>query len=303
MLVYLVILGEGEENMEGFDSSKVTDEMIEARKNDVININDAVDKIIINMLSGALNSGNNGNGNGNGDGNENKTGNENQNGGSAKEKSFFVGDYSFTVAASGTVYPRLPKSSDTAEAGAENSENTENAESVESGGESTSESGSGSAGDGETSEDAYEQIRTLLKNKINEVITEQYKGYMLTVMKVVGGLIVFFAAVWAYLILKLIVNSLTGRMKTKMKLAYMFGWMPGLNLVVIPTVMFRIFTTSNFITQKLFTDLSVIESIGNTLNLSFASGGVFGFYAGVGLIAVAIVRFILKGALSGGSED
>lgn len=310
MLVYLVILGEGEENMEGFDSSKVTDEMIEARKNDVININDAVDKIIINMLSGALNSGNNGNGNGdgNGDGNENKTGNENQNGGSAEEKSFFVGDYSFTVAALGTVYPRLPKISDTAEAGAENSENSENAESVESGnddsgGESTTESGSGSAGDGETAEDAYEQIRTLLKNKINEVITEQYKGYMLTAMKVVGGLIVFFAAVWAYLILKLIVNSLTGRMKTKMKLAYMFGWMPGLNLVVIPTVMFRIFTTSNFITQKLFTDLSVIESIGNTLNLSFVSGGVFGFYAGVGLIAVAIVRFILKGALSGGSED
>lgn len=312
MLVYLVILGEGEKNMEGFDSSKVTDEMIEARKNDVININDAVDKIIINMLSGALNSGNNGNGNsngdgnnGNGDGNENKTGNENQNGGSAEEKSFFVGDYSFTVAALGTVYPRLPKISDTAEAGAENSENSDNAESVESGngGESTPESGSGSAGDGETAEDAYEQIRTLLKNKINEVITEQYKGYMLTAMKVVGGLIVFFAAVWAYLILKLIVNSLTGRMKTKMKLAYMFGWMPGLNLVVIPTVMFRIFTTSNFITQKLFTDLSVIESIGNTLNLSFASGGVFGFYAGVGLIAVAIVRFILKGALSGGNED
>lgn len=302
-LVYLVILGEGEENMEGFDSSKVTDEMIEARKNDVININDAVDKIIINMLSGALNSGNNGNG----DGNENKTGNENQNGGFAEEKTFFVGDYSFIVAAVGTVYPRLPKISDTAEAGAENSENSENGESVESGGdnggESTSESGSGSAGDGETAEDAYEQIRTLLKNKINEVITEQYKGYMLTAMKVVGGLIVFFAAVWAYLILKLIVNSLTGRMKTKMKLAYIFGWMPGLNLVVIPTVMFRIFTTSNFITRKLFTDLSVIESIGNTLNLSFASGGVFGFYAGVGLIAVAIVRFILKGALSGGSED
>lgn len=309
-LVYLVILGEGEENMEGFDSSKVTDEMIEAKKNDVININDAVDKIIINMLSGALNSGNNGNGNGDGDGNENKTGNENQNGGSAEEKSFFVGDYSFTVAALGTVYPRLPKISDTAEAGAENSENSENSENAESvesggdnGGESTSESGSGSAGDGETSEDAYEQIRTLLKNKINEVITEQYKGYMLTAMKVVGGLIVFFAAVWAYLILKLIVNSLTGRMKTKMKLAYMFGWMPGLNLVVIPTIMFRIFTTSNFITQKLFTDLSVIESIGNTLNLSFASGGVFGFYAGVGLVAVAIVRFILKGALSGGNED
>ena len=315
MLVYLVILGEGEENMEGFDSSKVTDEMIEARKNDVININDAVDKIIINMLSGALKSGNNGNGNGDGnngsgDGNENKTGNENQNGGSAEEKSFFVGDYSFTVAAVGTAYQRMLKISDTAEAGAENSENSENsdnAESVESGGdnggESTPESGSGSAGDGETAEDAYEQIRTLLKNKINEVITEQYKGYMLTAMKVVGGLIVFFAAVWAYLILKLIVNSLTGRMKTKMKLAYMFGWMPGLNLVVIPTVMFRIFTTSNFITQKLFTDLSVIESIGNTLNLSFASGGVFGFYAGVGLIAVAIVRFILKGALSGGNED
>ena len=205
----------------------------------------------------------------------------------------------------GTIYPRLPKISDTAEAGAENSENSESVESGngENGGESTSGSGSGSAGDGETEEDAYEQIRTLLKNKINEVITEQYKGYMLTAMKVVGGLIVFFAAVWAYLILKLIVNSLTGRMKTKMKLAYMFGWMPGLNLVVIPTVMFRIFTTSNFITQKLFTDLSVIESIGNTLNLSFASGGVFGFYAGVGLIAVAIVRFILKGALSGGNED
>ena len=250
MLVYLVILGDGDEDLKDFDSSKVTDEMIESKKNEVININDAVDKIIMNLLSGALNSDNNGNGNSDGDGNQN----ENQNGN-------------------------------------------------DNGNENGNPSNGESAGDGETAEDTYEQIRTLLKNKINEVITDQYKGYMLTAMKVVGGLIVFFAAVWAYLILKLVVNSLTGRMKTKMRLAYVFGWMPGLNLVVIPTVMFRIFTTSNFITQKLFTDLSVIESIGNTLNLSFASGGVFGFYAGVGLIAVAIVRFILKGALAGGDKD
>ncbi len=299
MLVYLVILGDGDEDLKNFDSSEVTDEMIEAKKNDVININDAVDKIIINLLSDALNSENNDNGNGNSDGNQN--GDDNPSSGFAKGNPFLFGGYAFST----TRYSGLIKVSDKAEAGTENGENGENAESIENGGESTSESGSGTAGegDGETAEDAYEQIRTLLKNKINEVITDQYKGYMLTAMKVVGGLIVFFAAVWAYLILKLVVNSLTGRMKTKMRLAYVFGWMPGLNLVVIPTVMFRIFTTSNFITQKLFTDLSVIESIGNTLNLSFASGGVFGFYAGVGLIAVAIVRFIVKGALAGGEED
>lgn len=306
MLVYLVILGDGDEDLKDFDSSKVTDEMIEAKKNEVININDAVDKIIMNLLSGALNSDNNGNGNQNENQNGNDNGND-PNSGFAKDNPFFVGNVGgYAFSAVGNL--GLIKVSDKAEAGTENSKNGENngnGESVENGGESTSESGSGTTGegDGETAEDTYEQIRTLLKNKINEVITDQYKGYMLTAMKVVGGLIVFFAAVWAYLILKLIVNSLTGRMKTKMRLAYVFGWMPGLNLVVIPTVMFRIFTTSNFITQKLFTDLSVIESIGNTLNLSFASGGVFGFYAGVGLIAVAIVRFILKGALSGGSED
>lgn len=295
MLVYLVILGDGDEDLKDFDSSKVTDEMIEAKKNEVININDAVDKIIMNLLSGALNSDNNGNGNS--DGGENRNGNETPSSGFAKDNPFFVGNVGgYAFSAVGNL--GLIKVSDKAEAG------TENSESVENGGESTSESGSGTTGegDGETAEDTYEQIRTLLKNKINEVITDQYKGYMLTAMKVVGGLIVFFAAVWAYLILKLVVNSLTGRMKTKMRLAYVFGWMPGLNLVVIPTVMFRIFTTSNFITQKLFTDLSVIESIGNTLNLSFASGGVFGFYAGVGLIAVAIVRFILRGALAGGEE-
>ena len=295
MLVYLVILGDGDEDLKDFDSSKVTDEMIEAKKNEVININDAVDKIIMNLLSGALNSDNN-----NGEENQNQNGNENPSSGFAKDNPFFVGNvggYAFSAAR----YSGLIKVSDKAEVGTENSGNSGNGE---NGGESTSESGSGTTGegDGETAEDTYEQIRTLLKNKINEVITDQYKGYMLTAMKVVGGLIVFFAAVWAYLILKLVVNSLTGRMKTKMRLAYVFGWMPGLNLVVIPTVMFRIFTTSNFITQKLFTDLSVIESIGNTLNLSFASGGVFGFYAGVGLIAVAIVRFILKGALAGGEE-
>ena len=297
MLVYLVILGDGDEDLKDFDSSKVTDEMIEAKKNEVININDAVDKIIMNLLSGALNSDNNDNGNGE----ENQNGNETPNSGFAKVNPFFVGNVGgYAFSAVGNL--GLIKVFDKAEAGTKNSENGEN---NGNGGESTSESGSGTTGedDGETAEDTYEQIRTLLKNKINEVITDQYKGYMLTAMKVVGGLIVFFAAVWAYLILKLVVNSLTGRMKTKMRLAYMFGWMPGLNLVVIPTVMFRIFTTSNFITQKLFTDLSVIESIGNTLNLSFASGGVFGFYAGVGLIAVAIVRFILKGALAGGDKD
>lgn len=300
MLVYLAILGDGEENIKDFDSSKVTDEMIEARKNDVININDAVDKIIMNLLSGALNSDNNDNNDNNGNnGDGNKEGDENPGSGFAKENPFFDGGYVLSTAR----YSGLIKFSDKAEAGTENGEKGENAENIENGDETTPGGGSGTAGDGETAEDAYEQIRTLLKNKINEVITDQYKGYMLIAMKVVGGLIVFFAAVWAYLILKLVVNSLTGRMKTKMRLAYVFGWMPGLNLVVIPTVMFRIFTTSNFITQKLFTDLSVIESIGNTLNLSFASGGVFGFYAGIGLIAVAIVRFIIKGALAGGNEE
>lgn len=282
-LVYISILGDGEEDIKDFDSSKVTDEMIEAKKNDVINLSDAVDKIIMNLLSGVLDSTNNNNNNNN---NDNPAG---------YPEGFPLFSGSLAV---GTKFSALIKVSDKAETeGISGEESGTSASEIESGsnGEST--------GNGETTETTYDRIRLLLKEKLNELISEEYKGYVLIGMKVVGGLILFFAAVWAYLLIKLVVNTLTGRMKTKMKLAYVFGWMPGLNLVVLPTVLFKVFTTSNFITQKLFTDLTVIEAVGNTLNLSFMSGGLYGFFAGVGLIIVAIVRKILKGVLADGSEN
>ncbi len=281
LLVYLTVVGSGEKNIDEFKPEDVTPEMIEASKNSTVNLGDAVEGIVMGYINKAL---------GEADGNDN-------NPSSPTIPEGFPDIFGGMSVKSGLLATSMNFGAfDRADAEIK---------------EGTSESGEGGetesgieSGAGETDkESSYEQIKSTVKDKIKSVIPDNFKKYGLIAMKVVGGFIIFNALIWAYLLLKLIVNTLNGKMKTKMKLAYSLGWENGFNLVILPTILYKTFTSHNFITEKLFAGkMHIVDVIGKTLNLSFASGAVFAFWATVGLIAIAIVRSIFVGIFSDGSE-
>ena len=162
------------------------------------------------------------------------------------------------------------------------------------GGESTgSEStGSESAGD---AENTVEEIKASLKQKLKENVTDEVKHGVVIAMKAIAVVLFLYMSVWVYLLVKLIVNTITGKMSTKLKCAVIFGWGPALFLVLFPTIVFKAFTTNNFITQAIFANnIAALESLSEIVTISFSSGTTFALIATVLVIAISIPYMIFR---------
>ena len=157
------------------------------------------------------------------------------------------------------------------------------------GGEST---GSESAGD---AENTIEEIKASLKQKLKENVTDEVKHGVVIAMKAIAVVLFLYMSVWVYLLVKLIVNTVTGKMSTKLKCAVIFGWGPALFLVLFPTIVFKAFTTNNFITQAIFANnIAALESLSEIVTISFSSGTTFALIATVLVIAISIPYMIFR---------
>ena len=166
------------------------------------------------------------------------------------------------------------------------SENTsgENAGSESAGGESTGDA-----------ENTIEEIKASVKQKLKENATDEVKRGVVIAMKAIAVALFLYMSVWVYLLVKLIVNTVTGKMSTKLKCAVIFGWGPALFLVLIPTIVFKAFTTNNFITQAIFANnIAALESLSEIVTISFSSGMTFALIATVLVIAISIPYMIFR---------
>ena len=140
-------------------------------------------------------------------------------------------------------------------------------------------------------EDVYEEIKTMIKTKFKSLVSDEYKGVVVVIMRVIAVMILINALVWLYLLVKLIVNTITGKFGTNIKPATLLGWESGFNLVILPTIAFKLFTTANPLSSAL--NIPVSE-IAKSVGLRFASGAVFGFYATLAIVGLWIVGKILN---------
>lgn len=278
-LVYILNVAEGKSDLT--DSNGVTDEMLNENLDKNFDLSSLIDKYLLQLVNKDWNDANIS------DGTENTSEKKEKHGRSAYLAAGSM-NISFKNAFSGNSPTTF-----SADSAPESHESVSS--SVESaGGESA---GSESMGDESTgdAENTIEEIKASVKQKLKENATDEVKRGVVIAMKAIAVVLFLYMSVWVYLLVKLIVNTVTGKMSTKLKCAVIFGWGPALFLVLFPTIVFKAFTTNNFITQAIFANnIAALESLSEIVTLSFSSGTTFALIATVLVIAISIPYMIFR---------
>lgn len=270
-LVYILNVAEGKSDLT--DSNGVTDEMLNENRDKNFNLSSLIDKYLLQLVNKDWNDANIS------DGTENTSEKQEKHGRSAYLAAGSM-NISFKKAFSGNAF-----SADSA---------PESHESVPSSVESAGSESAGGENTGDA-ENTIEELKASVKQKLKENATDEVKRGVVIAMKAIAVVLFLYMSVWVYLLVKLIVNTVTGKMSTKLKCAVIFGWGPALFLVLIPTIVFKAFTTNNFITQAIFANnIAALESLSEIVTLSFSSGTTFALIATVLVIAISIPYMIFR---------
>ena len=275
-LVYILNVAEGKSDLT--DSNGVTDEMLNENLDKNFDLSSLIDKYLLQLVNKDWNDANIS------DGSENTSEKQAKHGRSAYLAAGSM-NISFKNAFSGNAFSAdsAPESHESVPSSVE-SAGSENAGSESAGGESTGDA-----------ENTIEEIKASVKQKLKENATDEVKRGVVIAMKAIAVVLFLYMSVWVYLLVKLIVNTVTGKMSTKLKCAVIFGWGPALFLVLIPTIVFKAFTTNNFITQAIFANnIAALESLSEIVTISFSSGTTFALIATVLVIAISIPYMIFR---------
>lgn len=270
-LVYILNVAEGKSDLT--DSNDITDEMLNENLDKNFDLSSLIDKYLLQLVNKDWNDANIS------DGTENTSEKQEKHGRSAYLAAGSM-NISFKNAFSGNAF-----SADSAPESHESvPSSVESAGSESAGGESTGDA-----------ENTIEEIKASVKQKLKENATDEVKRGVVIAMKAIAVALFLYMSVWVYLLVKLIVNTVTGKMSTKLKCAVIFGWGPALFLVLIPTIVFKAFTTNNFITQAIFANnIAALESLSEIVTISFSSGTTFALIATVLVIAISIPYMIFR---------
>ena len=278
-LVYILNVAEGKSDLT--DSNGVTDEMLNENLDKNFDLSSLIDKYLLQLVNKDWNDANIS------DSTENTSEKKEKHGRSAhlaagsmniSFKNAFSGNSPTTFSADSA-----PESHESVPSSVE-SAGSENTSGESAGGESTGDA-----------ENTIEEIKASVKQKLKENATDEVKRGVVIAMKAIAVVLFLYMSVWVYLLVKLIVNTVTGKMSTKLKCAVIFGWGPALFLVLIPTIVFKAFTTNNFITQAIFANnIAALESLSEIETISFSSGTTFALIATVLVIAISIPYMIFR---------
>lgn len=275
-LVYILNVAEGKSDLT--DSNGVTDEMLNENRDKNFDLSSLIDKYLLQLVNKDWNDANIS------DGTENTSEKKEKHGRSAYLAAGSM-NISFKNAFSGNAFSAdfAPESHESVPSSVESA-----------GGENTSGESTGDESTGDA-ENTIEEIKASVKQKLKENATDEVKRGVVIAMKAIAVVLFLYMSVWVYLLVKLIVNTVTGKMSTKLKCAVIFGWGPALFLVLIPTIVFKAFTTNNFITQAIFANnIAALESLSEIVTLSFSSGTTFALIATVLVIAISIPYMIFR---------
>ena len=275
-LVYILNVAEGKSDLT--DSNGVTDEMLNENLDKNFDLSSLIDEYLLQLVNKDWNDANIS------DGTENTSEKQEKHGRSGYLAAGSM-NISFKNAFSGNAFSAdsAPESHESVPSSVE-SAGSENAGSESAGGESTGDA-----------ENTIEEIKASVKQKLKENATDEVKRGVVIAMKAIAVALFLYMSVWVYLLVKLIVNTVTGKMSTKLKCAVIFGWGPALFLVLIPTIVFKAFTTNNFITQAIFANnIAALESLSEIVTISFSSGMTFALIATVLVIAISIPYMIFR---------
>ena len=79
-----------------------------------------------------------------------------------------------------------------------------------------------------------EELKTLLKEKVNDAFTPEVMQKIQLVLKIVAGVILFTFFTWAWVVIKMLFKLTSENPTVKLKLPILLGWLPFLALYVLP---------------------------------------------------------------------
>ena len=151
----------------------------------------------------------------------------------------------------------------------------------------TSGDESNSAAESEKSEENPEDTVAAAADEIADNILsrmdENTKKILVGVMKALSWLMVLSIVVWSYQLVKVIVNVLVGKPRTKMKLSIWSGWYPFMLLALLPNL--AVFALRKGWIPALSAKTA---STLNFVSLTFNSNGMFAFIAAMTFIVIWI---------------
>ncbi len=154
----------------------------------------------------------------------------------------------------------------------------------------TASSSADESGDSQGS--SVEQLKTKIRDMIMEELgaDEETVEMISLIMQVLSYVILFTFFTWFYLILKILVKLGAKNNAIKLKVPILFGWLPCLILVLIPSAAFSAFTNPDMLMSMGMGAAEVEEMVGmmGMINVKFVSASIVSF-----VVAIVLFLFVI----------
>ena len=139
---------------------------------------------------------------------------------------------------------------------------------------------------------SMEQLKTKIRDLVMEQIAadEDTVEAIAMIMQILSYVILFTFFTWFYLILKILVKMGAKNNAIKLKVPILFGWLPCLILVLLPTAAFNAFTNPETLASMGMgvAEIEEMTQMMSAIDVSFVSGSIVSF-----VVAVFLFLFVL----------
>ena len=145
---------------------------------------------------------------------------------------------------------------------------------------------------GDTQGNSVEQLKTKIRDMIMEELgaDEETVEMISMIMQILSYVILFTFFTWFYLILKILVKLGAKNNAIKLKVPILFGWLPCLVLVLIPSIAFSTLTNPDTLMSMGMGAAEVEEIVGmmGMINVKFVSASIVSF-----VVAIVLFLFVI----------
>lgn len=140
-----------------------------------------------------------------------------------------------------------------------------------------------------SSEDKSRELRDKIKEKLMGIMNDDMRRVLVVFSSVVAVILIISLVSWAYIVIKMLAKIGSPNPAIKLKAPIILGWLPFLNLVLLPAAtLFAIKTLAmRLISENSSLTESAAKGLFGAIKLSFSSSGVFAAAAAGALIILS----------------
>ena len=139
-------------------------------------------------------------------------------------------------------------------------------------------------------------LKEVLREKLYGIVSDGVVGFFKNVFRIVSIMLAFSSFWWIWLIVKILLRTLTKNPYIKLKSAIMFGWIPFAILYIIPTALIWLLADpASFIWGWIGGIFPSLKTIISGVAISFSTSAIVSIICTVALFAFGIFYAICRG--------